>query len=251
MDLNNPDIRQSLMRERLNSERPLILAECAQEYGVSVDTIRRDLIALEEAGHLKRVRGGAISLQKPAAPMTTKLQEKRVVNPALVGQSLNRIDGAKTLLLDGGTTILAIARALRPSQDLVVITPSPWVSIACIENGIKTILIGGQLSGLGGIGVGADTIEHLSELAVDFALLGACGVDAKFGLTSDDFLESMAKRQMSVAANKTIVIADNSKINKRARHKTLAPSQFDVLITDASPDVTLSLQAQGLEIDHV
>lgn len=246
MDLNNPEIRLSILRRRLADGAPLVASALADEFAISVDTVRRDLIALERLGAAQRVRGGAVPMGAPAVALRERLEAP--VPSALVACALARLEGAATLLLDGGTTVLALARALRPAPGLVVMTPSPFVAAATHQSGIETITLPGRISAPGGIAVGAPCEAMLAEVAADVAVLGACGLDAAFGLSSDDLEESVAKRAMARAARLALVLTGGEKLGRRARHRTLAPSELDVLVTDASPETTAPFAAQGLEI---
>ena len=250
MDLNNPDVRQDVLRDRLASGGVLVAAEIASEFGVSVDTVRRDLIALESAGQARRVRGGAVPIARPADPMQVKLAGDARPPGALINVAVRAIADAKTILLDGGMTVLAIARALRPAAGLLVVTPSPWVAISCLERGIEVMMLGGRMSPQGGMNVGLDCERQLSALAADVAVLGACGLDAEFGLSSDDLLESAVKAQMARSARQTIVVTGRSKIGVRARHRTLAPAEIDLVVTDAEPALMQPFGAHEVAVTH-
>ena len=83
------------------------------------------------------------------------------------------------------------------------------------------------------------------------ALVEACGLDSDFGLSSDDAEEAALKQAMSRAATRTIVVTGTQKIGRRARHRTLAPGEIDLVVTDADPSATHSLQQAGPEVVHV
>lgn len=163
MDLNIPEIRQRVIAERLASGAEIVATAVAEEFGISLDTIRRDIISLEEQGKAHRVRGGAVPVSRPAASMSDKLGAGHHVDLRLVGATLKVVAGLKTLLLDGGATMLAIAQALRPEKDLLVVTPSPYVAIACQTNGIDVFMLGGRLNPRGGISTGAHVLSQLGE----------------------------------------------------------------------------------------
>ncbi len=248
MDLNNPDIRRALLGERLAHGTLLVAGDLAREFGVSIDTVRRDLIALESEGAVRRVRGGALPVLPPA-PLLTQRRAAPVA-PGLVAAALAAIGPARTLILDGGTSVLAVAEALTPAPGLLVVTPSPWIAVAVIERGIDCLTLGGRISGSGGIAVGGEVVDALAGLAAEVAVLGACGLDASFGLSSDDLLESSVKRAMAVAAERVLVVAGAAKLGQRARHRTLSPDEIDVIATDAAPERTAPFQNAGIEVVH-
>ena len=250
VSLNIPEMRLKVLRRRLLDGEPLVAARIAEEFDVSLDTVRRDLIALEASGEARRVRGGALRPAVPAEPMEARMLKTQPALPGIARKALALCQGRKTLLLDGGTTVLALAHVLEPERGLLVVTPSPWVAVACQTKGIEVLMLGGKLSAGGGISVGLDTEAQLHDLAADMAILGACGLDAAFGMSSDDALEAGVKRAMARAAAATVVLADRSKLGQRARHRTLPAAAIDHLVTDADPAEVEDLRAAGLEVHH-
>jgi len=248
--LNIPETRQDLLVARLAAGEPVVAAEAAAEFGVSLDTMRRDIIALEEAGKARRVRGGAVPVSAPDVPLADKIARGQGPSAGLVAAGLAAVAGAKTLLLDGGSTVLALARALPPTPGLLVMTPSPWVAAAAAERGIAVFLIGGQLSARGGIAVGGAALAEAGALAADLAVLGACGIEAEFGLSADDYDEAGMKQAMARAAARTMVFTSAEKVGRRARHRVLAPEAIDLLFCDADMRATAGLVAQGIEVIH-
>ncbi|MEP0960728.1 MAG: DeoR/GlpR family DNA-binding transcription regulator [Roseobacter sp.] len=233
MKLNVPDTRQNLLAERLANGVQIVAPKVAAEFGVSLDTIRRDILALEAAGKAQRVRGGAVPVAQPADPLHLRLALKNQPNPVLVKAAVEQIASTPTVLVDGGTTTLSIIMQLPKLENRLIITPSPWVAIACQESGVNVFMIGGSLSVQGGIATGGVTLAKIAEISADVALLGACGLDVEFGLSSDDYAESQAKAAMSAAADRTIVVTDAPKLGRRARHHTLPLVRIDQIVTDA------------------
>lgn len=250
MDLNIPDTRQKLLIQRLESGTQIVATEVAREFDISVDTVRRDLIALERTGKAHRVRGGAIPLSRPAPLLHEKLRSGIKPASSIIDAALDVLTDHKTIILDGGSMVLALAQALRPSKGLLVITPSPWVAIACLENEIETLMLGGRMIASGGIAVGLDCEQQLSDIAAEIAILGACGIDPEFGLSSDDLSESGIKRLIARAAAQTVVLADASKIGTRARHRTLQPTSITSIITDAAASDCEAYEMQGIKVIH-
>ncbi|MEP3297924.1 MAG: DeoR/GlpR family DNA-binding transcription regulator [Pseudoruegeria sp.] len=248
MSLNIPDTRQRELAQRLEHGQQIIATDVAAEFDVSIDTIRRDILSLEAAGKAERVRGGAVPLARPASPIHARLATAAPVDMGLVNLAITAIGSAQTLLIDGGVTTLALIAHLPDAADRFVITPSPWIAIACQERGIPVFLLGGALSPSGGIATGEETLGKVLNVAADIALLGACGIDSEFGLSSDIFEESQMKRAMQRSAQRTFIITDRSKFGRRARHHTLAWPQIDLLLTDASQTQTEALSEVGAQI---
>lgn len=246
--LNIPDTRQSELARRLQDGTQIVATEVAKEFDVSLDTIRRDILALEADGKAQKVRGGAIPVATPALPLHERLAEKTMLDQTLINAAVREIGDASTILVDGGTTALRIVESLPTQNGRLVVTPSPWVAIACQQKEIPVFLLGGTLRPQGGIATGEAAINRVSEVSADIAVLGACGIEAAFGLSSDDYDEAMMKRAMHEAASKTMVITDNSKIGRRARHHTVALSEIDQIITNVSQDIARDLIAAGTKV---
>ncbi|MBT1062200.1 DeoR/GlpR family DNA-binding transcription regulator [Bowmanella sp. Y26] len=250
LDLNNPDTRQALLTEKLQQGQ-LVAKALAEELGVSLDTIRRDLMALESAGLLRRVKGGALPVNLPVMPLRRRINQpeswlQRL--PAVMKRIVHKTD---TLFLDGGVSVLHFAKALPAGFSGLAITPSPYVAIELQSKNIDTLLIGGKLQGQGGIACGADTVAQLQACAADLCILGTCGLDTTFGLSADDSAEASVKRQMAINANKVIALAGAEKLHRRARHKVLSCEELDLLLTDADQQHSMAFYAKGVEIVHV
>lgn len=250
-DLNNPDVRQALLAARLVQGTQLVAAALSEEFGISLDTVRRDLIAMEDEGLLKRVRGGAVPVSRPSQPFHIRMHE---VNPnisAIARAVFSHISDGMVLLLDGGTSVLELARLLPAGFSGMVVTPAPTIAVAAQEQNIDTILIGGRLSRLGGITVGAEPERSIADCAADLCVLGACGVEPSFGLGADDIDEAGVKRQMTLVSTRTIVMAGSEKLGQRSRHKVVPCSAIDLLVTDADKDSASAFRDTDIEVEHV
>ncbi|WP_106745931.1 DeoR/GlpR family DNA-binding transcription regulator [Yoonia maritima] len=245
MNLNIPDTRQRILARRLDDGLEIVAADAATEFDVSLDTIRRDILALEAEGKAHRVRGGAVPISKPVAPLHSRLAGAGGINPNIAHATISQIGDASTLLVDGGSTTLGLIAHLSNFTGRLVMTPSPWVAIACQENDIDVFLLGGKLSARGGIAVGGLALGKVADVTADIAILGACGIDAEFGLSTDDYEEAQMKAAMHSAAARTFVVTGAEKIGKRARHHTLHMNQIDLLITDADQGATELLTRSG------
>ena len=245
-----PDFRRIELARRLSEGRSLVLAELAREFGISVDTARRDLAALEARGTARRIRGGAVPAAIPAAPLRDRRREAAAPDAAMIGRALAALAGAGTLLLDGGTTVAALARRLTPAPGLLVITPAPVVAAITHDLGIETQILGGPVSLQGGIATGPGVIAALDDVAAEVAVLGACGLEAEFGLSSDDLMESAVKRAMGAAAGRRLVLTGAAKLGLRARHRTLRPDGIDLIVTDAGAEAARPFIDKDIAVSH-
>lgn len=252
LELNNPFVRRKLLTARLKKGATLVASQLAGEFEVSLDTIRRDLLALEEQGLACRIRGGAMPVRQPPAPFAQRMATER--NPALelmARAALGLIEDGMSIILDGGTSVQKIAEFLPAMPHSLIITPSPVIAQTTLSKAIPTFMIGGRLSGLGGVAVGREAEEQLANRAADIAFLGVCGLDPDFGFSADDDEEACLKRTMIQASNRACLMAAEAKIGTRARHKVTSCQSIDVIISDCANSSMKPFEEEGVDIIHV
>jgi len=251
LDLNNPDTRHELLRSRLSSGSPLVAASLSEELGVSIDTVRRDLIALEREGVVRRVRGGAVPLAPPTSPYAQRSRSPDDAIGPLADAAVGLLGREATVFLDGGTTLVALAERLPSGFGGVVFTPAPAVALAASARGATVYLIGGALSPDGAIATGGDAERTIGTCGADLCVLGACGLWPPFGLGAEDAGEAGVKRAMAAASARVAVVAGAAKLARRARHLVLRPEGIDVLVTDANAKATRRYREADVEIHGV
>lgn len=209
----------------------------SRELGVSDMTIRRDLQRLAETGRAVRTHGGA-------APAEQVMFEFQFLQRAEQNQSQKEQIGAcaasiveegQSILLDSGTTTLALARHLRSRRGLTVITTSlPIASALQHASGVQTLLLGGfvrrDTPDLGG----PLTESNLESLRADLAFVGADGIDVSGNIYNASLATGRMLAKMIACAAKAYVVADSSKFGKIALMQFGNAVQCRALITDAS-----------------
>lgn len=251
IDLNNPHTRQQMLRERLESGTPLIAAVLATELDISIDTVRRDLIALEQQGVVRRVRGGAVPV---TSPMPSYFDRASMPDPKiaqLAEKTIQIIPTGGTVFIDAGTTMNALAACIPLEFQGLIITPAPSVALAALHRGARVHLIGGALCPEGAMATGGDAEHAVSQFAADLCFLGACGLWPDFGLSAEDVLEAGVKRAMALASAKVVVVTTAEKMQRRGRYKVLELTEMDGLVTDATLADALPFKNEGIELIHV
>jgi DeoR/GlpR family transcriptional regulator of sugar metabolism len=112
-------------------------------------------------------------------------------------------------------------------------------------------MIGGKIRPQGGIATGLDAVRALSDCTADVAVLGACGLDPRFGLSADDLDEAAVKQTMARNAQKVVVLASRNQVNTQSRHRVVPCMDIDVLITNAEKHDTSVYQLSEIEVRHV
>ena len=148
-----------------------------RELKVSVATIRRDLELLEEEGLLRRVHGGAVSMESrlEEAVFDDKTNQFSKEKRSIAEKAFKLIGQEESLFLDGGSTTLCLARLLKDRKDLTVVTNSLRAAAELADSGPRVILTGGELRRISQTMVGPLTSAVLSQVRVDKAFMGTMG----------------------------------------------------------------------------
>ncbi|RRH89462.1 DeoR/GlpR transcriptional regulator [Mesorhizobium tamadayense] len=246
--------RHQFIRDRLAAEGKVLAGELASRFGVSEDTVRRDLRELAKAGQLRRVYGGAVASAPFAASTISQrgshaVEEKMRLARAAVGV----LAAGQTLFIDGGTTNEAIARAIPRDIELTVATNSLGVASALADLPlVELIMLGGRYIRDLGTCVGGDTLAAVAQLGADLFFLGSCGLDASRGVTAFDSAEAEVKRAMARNSAGIVIAATNDKLATAAPYRVAAADAIRHLVVErtAPAAILADFERQGAEI-HV
>ena len=250
----NADQRHQAILAALRVSGRVHVTELAGEHDVTVETIRRDLAALDRAGLLRKVHGGAITASQPETAVDERelaQSEAKARIAARALKSLDLSDGA-TVLIDAGTTTGAFARLLPEDRHLTVLTDSVLIAgELAARSGMSVRMIGGRVRGLTQAAVGPEALDLLATLRVDVAVIGTNGLTVGHGLSTPDPDEAAVKRAMIDAARRCLVLADSTKIGQEHLVSFARAEDIDVLVTDAPLPVRLAthLHDTGTEVD--
>ncbi|WP_136442574.1 DeoR/GlpR family DNA-binding transcription regulator [Pacificoceanicola onchidii] len=219
----------------------------AQHFGVTLQTIRRDLTDLAEAGQLERVHGGAV-----LASGTTNIgyEARRSINPegktAIARACAAQIPENSALFLGIGTSTEAVARALVHHKDLMVVTNNMNVaSILAANHDCEVIVTGGQLRRSDGGLVGALAVETIRRFKFDLAVIGCSALDADGDMLDYDIQEISVSQAIVQQSRRTALVADHSKFTRHAPAKIASLRDVDTFYTDAAPAEVLAEACRG------
>ena len=252
----NAEKRQAGIVAAVAREGRVHVTELATRYGVTVETIRRDLGALDRAGALRKVHGGAVPALVSASPETGVAERELAAAPAkaaIAAAALEALEPGEgmSILLDAGTTTAALARLLPAGLDLRVITDSLLIaSLLAPRESISVSVLGGQVRGMTQAAVGPEALDALAHLRVDVTVLGANGISAEHGLSTPDPDEAAVKRAMARAGRRVLALVDASKIGQEHLVSFADTADVDLLITNAPlPEPLASqLSTTGTEV---
>jgi DeoR/GlpR family transcriptional regulator of sugar metabolism len=246
-----PDERQDRILSLLADRRRLPVAGLAELFATSEDSIRRDLRALAAAGKIRRVHGAVLPALPPIAAFDDRTGARADGKDAIARAVIRLLGDRRTLSIDGGTTTLAVARALPTDRRLQILTTSLPVALALADNpGAEVVLAGGRFDPVSRTTVGPAAIEAIRRFRPDLCLLGLCSIDPEAGITAVGYEEAQVKAAMIEAAAETVAVATAEKIGAVSANVVGPAGSVHRLVTDAAPPSALAaaLAAEGIEI---
>ena len=232
--------RRARLKQIVRSRHAVRVEDLRAELGVSTATIRRDLDELEESGELRRVHGGAISVD--VHPIEARFESKAAKHSAekqrIAARASELVDPGSTVYLDAGSTCLELAKLLVGRTDITVVTNSLPAIVELAGQGPRLVVIGGELRPLSQAIVGPLSTPLLDELYVDRAFMGTFSLSLDAGLTTTDPAEAFTKERALTRAREVVLLVDSSKLGTRSFAHAGRIDQLDVIITDAELDET-------------
>jgi DeoR/GlpR family transcriptional regulator of sugar metabolism len=242
--------RHQLILEALSRDAKVVLAEISKQLKVSEDTVRRDIKELSNQKLLREVRGGAI----PHAPGPVELKER--INYAtgkkqLIAQkAVKLIKQGQVIILDSGTSALAVADALPKDFGITVFTNSyPIVNVLEDRKDVEVFFAGGRLFRESFINVGHEAISFFESIRADICFLGICSIHPELGVTGHFYDECAVKKAMIKSAGQVIALSTPEKLNTAEAFYICATSALTGMVT-SSPDSELfkPYKEQGIKI---
>jgi DeoR/GlpR family transcriptional regulator of sugar metabolism len=227
------------------------LDELAEEVDASQSTVRRDLIALEDAGRLRRTHGGARIVAPRSdefafsARDTHQLTEKELIGRACAGL----IHPHQSVIIDAGTTTYHVARHLEQMTLQVVTNSLPVANLFASNNNIEVVVSGGVVYPRLGVLVGPLAVQTFAGMHVDVAVMSAGGITLE-GITNSHGLLIDIQHTMIQAAKKVILCLDHTKFGRQSLSKLCGLDKVHTIVTDskASPELIQSLRSRGIQV---
>lgn len=225
----------------------------ANELNVSNETIRRNLRTLEENRVVRKVHGGVHLIDNfNEAPFESRISTHADVKARLAAAVAENISDGDSVFLDIGSTTAFVAQALIGHNQLQVVTNSAFVAhTLATRNGNQVFMAGGKLRSHDGGAFGAEALELVARLNVQFAIFSIGAVNAEHGFMLHDLEEANIARVAAQNAQVRIVVADQDKFNKRAPVSLGADMPFDVFYTDARPPAAIRAVLARNDVDLV
>ena len=223
--------RRNLILEKLQDEKKVVVSELSSQFGVSEETIRRDLEKLEKEGLATKSYGGAVLNESTSIDMPFNVRKKANVpgKQKIAELVAARVHDGDHIILDASSTAVFIAKAIKDMENLTVITNSIEIIIELSDvSDWNIICSGGSLR--------EGYLAGFNSFNADKAILSCKGIDLVKGVTDGNEMFSQAKQVMMQSARETILAVDSSKFDRIAFAKLCDAGAMDTVITDRRPD---------------
>lgn len=226
------DQRRDNILEIIESQGFVSLLELSERLGASESTVRRDLEHLDRIGQIRRTRGGAAYVGESLTTFDERRQQATEEKQRIGRRTAELVESGETVLLDGGSTTLEVAKSLVGKNLQVVTNSLPIVNQLVGAANIELIYLGGYLYPKTGVALGAMTVAALKQIHARRLIMSTGGITPT-GLFNSNSLLVEAERQMIEAVDEVIVVADSGKLG-HSELAHLAPLDVvDRFVTDA------------------
>lgn len=240
--------RQDKILQKLSAAGKVVASKIALELAVSEDTIRRDLLEMDQKGLLKRVYGGALPMARPVVNYLDRENRDLEMKDRMAQKAIGFLQKDQLLAIDGSSANLVFVRNIPQDLKLTVITNSYQIAQACTDKDIHIVMIGGTLLRETMTIVGDVAARQAGLYHPDICFMGVYGIHPEYGLTIPYQEEVSVKRELIQASSKVISFVNPVKFNTISKYHVCGIEAFTTLISDDAEVETLSeYRNRGLE----
>lgn len=233
-----PSERQKMLLTLLNEKKAVTIPECIQALNVSIETVRRDLNALEQDGKIQKVYGGA-KIKAPifSEPTMENRMVDRLAQKIAIGKKCCEfIHDGDCIFIDSGSTTYQIAKHLSGKRNLTIITNSIPVVNELMPSDFEIIVIGGKVRHTERSIVSFDYLFNFSGLNIRKSFIGASGITIENGISDFNMQEAVTRKTIVERSDTVFVVADSSKFAKDVTIRIAQLDQVQYIITDSDLD---------------
>ena len=250
-----PERQQEILRRARESGRVDVLS-LAAEFDVTAETVRRDLKALDRAGLVRRVHGGAIPVGRLdfEPDLNERESAAREEKDRIAQAAVDELPSDGSVMLDAGSTTARLATVLPEDTELTVVTHAlPLAARLADHPGIELHMVGGRVRHRTRAAVDAWALRTYGEINADVLFLATNGFCLDGGLTTPDLAEAAVKRALLTAARRVVLLADSTKFEQEHFARFGDLSHIDLLLTDTglSLEAAGAIERQGLQVRRV
>jgi DeoR/GlpR family transcriptional regulator of sugar metabolism len=246
-----PEERQREILRRLSNHGRVVASELSTAFGVSEDSVRRDLRELAARGLCRRVYGGALPVSPDLPPVSLRRELQVQAKLLLAREAASLVRSGQTLLLDAGSTNSAIADALPDRMGLIVVTTAPDIAQRLMDRqGFEILMIGGRLDKRAGSAVGIQAALDIRRVRADLCFPGTCAIDPDTGIWGMNSEEALVKRAMIESSGETVVVVTTDKFGAAGPHQIATLDQVDHLVVehDIDPNIFAAFEAKSISV---
>lgn len=228
--------RDKIMAE-LTARGAVHVRSLAEEFGVTTETIRKDLAALEEQGLLVKTHGGA-TIKGSAHELSfgVREQENASQKQAIALEAASLITPGRSIVICTGSTNLELARQLALRDDLKIFTDSLPVATALMQSENQVFLFGGELRETSSSVCGGWTISQIRQIEVDMCFMGTDGFENISGPATPSSQDAFIDQEIIRHSEKRYILADHTKFHRKSLYKICEWEDITALITNKEAD---------------
>ncbi|WP_246943110.1 DeoR/GlpR family DNA-binding transcription regulator [Bacillus pinisoli] len=240
------------IKKILQEKKRISIEDICETFTVSRDTARRDLVKLDEQGHIIRTRGGALlpTNQLPVQTYEDRLLAQKTLKDKIGKAATQLIRDGEQVLLDSSTTVQSMIHYWQSTYNKIVTNSVDIASIVTNTYQAEVHILGGVIHPKQRFIYGAKALEQLSQLHFHKLFLGACGV-SQIGLSNPYEEEATLLRTMIKQSEQIIVLADHKKFHQQLFHHVCPLESIDIIITDQVPDSVYQELLHDLDIQLI
>jgi len=230
--------RRSQILSGLESEKSVLVSDLSRKFGVTEETIRRDLEKLEKEGLAKKTYGGAVLAEGLSAEPSFRMREKtNIAQKLIIAEKIfNLVDPKDNIMMDASSTCVLAAKKLKNKDGLTIITNSVEILMECaVSDTVSLMSTGGSLRGSSLSLVGHSAADFMERFTVDKAIISCKGLDFSKGVTESSIAEAEIKKAMADNAKQVILAVDSSKFDRLSFAKSLDFGMVHCVVSDKIP----------------
>lgn len=233
-----PIERKRKIKEYIVDQQSVRVVDLSHEFGVTEETIRRDLEKLEKEGVLIRTHGGAIPIANEFVDQPFSVRSrKNIVSKRKIGMVIrDLINDGEIIMMDSSTTSVEIAKTIGNSKDINIITNSMGIAMEMVQyDKVEMICVGGTLRRNSLSLIGPSAKKSIKNYYADKVILSCKGIDMQRGIMESNELEAEIKKAMIDTAKTVILAIDHTKFNEFSVIRAYNFSKVDIIVTDKEP----------------
>lgn len=227
--------RHRYIIDRINRDSRIYVTDLSEELRVSDDTLRRDLVELENLGLLTKVHGGAVAKSDISIRFMERLNTSALIKQEMAAKLVPLFKEGDVILIDGGTSNLEVMRQLPKDKNFTIYTNClPIASELSNHPKVDLTLLGGSVFPSSQVTVGISVFQMIQSVYPDWVIVGVSDIHPQKGLTTSDREEALIKRSMVKQGGKRVVLATSEKLNTARNYHVASLAEIDYIVTENS-----------------